>query len=117
MASTGQYNFNGSIQYRHVGNYRLDGEDAAIRASGLEVVDFSLNKKLRRWVDLNFSIDNLFNRRYLETRDYFESRVSPDAEPITRIHGTPGYPIGVTAGLTFHLFNKIVDYDTDLYSF
>lgn len=98
--------FNSSIQYRHVGNYRLTGDDATIRASGLDVVDFSMNKRIRRWVDLNFSIDNLFNKRYLETQNYFESRVSPDAEAITRIHGTPGYPFGATVGVTFHLFGK-----------
>ncbi len=100
------HGFNGSMQYRHVSNYRLDGEDAAIRASGHDVVDFSMNKRIRRWVDLNFSIDNLLNKRYLETQNYFESRVRPSDEAITRIHGTPGYPFGVTAGVTFHLFNK-----------
>ncbi len=100
------HGFNSSIQYRHVGNYRLTGDDATIRASGLDVVDFSMNKRIRRWVDLNFSIDNLFNKRYLETQNYFESRVSPEAEAITRIHGTPGYPFGATVGVTFHLFNK-----------
>lgn len=100
------HGFNGSMQYRHVGNYRLDGEDAAIRASGLDVVDFSMNKRIRRWVDVNFSIDNLLNKRYLETQNYFESRVSPDAKAVTRIHGTPGYPFGATVGVTFHLFNK-----------
>lgn len=100
------HGFNGSMQYRHVGNYRLDGTDAAIRASGLDVVDFSMNKRIRRWVDVNFSIDNLLNKRYLETQNYFESRVSPEAEAVTRIHGTPGYPFGATVGVTFHLFNK-----------
>jgi len=100
------HGFNSSIQYRHVGNYRLTGDDATIRASGLDVVDFSMNKRVQRWVDLNFSIDNLFNKRYLETQNYFESRVSPEAEAITRIHGTPGYPFGATVGVTFHLFNK-----------
>ncbi|MFN2454503.1 MAG: TonB-dependent receptor [Pyrinomonadaceae bacterium] len=100
------HGFNGSIQYRHVGNYRLDGEDAAIRASGLDVVDFSMNKRVRRWVDLNFSIDNLFNKRYLETQNYFASRVSPEAEAVTRIHATPGFPFGAAVGVTFHLFGK-----------
>lgn len=66
----------------------------------------SVNKLLRRWVDANFSVDNLFNKRYLETQNYFESRVRLGDEPESRIHGTPGYPIGVTAGLTLHLLNK-----------
>ena len=100
------HGFSGSLEYRHVGNYRLDGLNAGIRASGLDVVDLSVKKTLRRWVDFNFSVDNLFNKKYFETQNYFESRVRPTASPAFRIHGTPGYPVGATAGLTFHLFRK-----------
>jgi outer membrane receptor protein involved in Fe transport len=95
-----------SIRWRHVGNYRLDGLDPTIRASGLDVVDLALSKQIRPWVDLNFDIDNLTNKKYYETQNYFESRVTPAADPVSRIHGTPGYPIGVTVGLTFHLLAK-----------
>ncbi len=100
------HGFSGSLEYRHVGNYRLDGEDASVRASGLDVVDLSVNKRLRRWVDANFSVDNLFNKRYFETQNYFESRARPGDPVLARIHATPGYPFGATFGLTFHLFNK-----------
>jgi outer membrane receptor protein involved in Fe transport len=100
------HGFNGALEYRHVGNYRLDGTDATIRAAGLDVVDLSINKRLRRWVDVNFAVDNLFNKRYFETQNYFESRARPNDPVMARIHGTPGFPIGVRAGLTFHLFNK-----------
>jgi hypothetical protein len=103
---TGWRGLNGSLEYRHIGNYRLDGEDATIRASGLDVVDFSMSKRLKRWVDFNLSIDNLTNKRYFETQNFFESRLRPGDPAISRIHGTPGYPIGVTIGLTFHLFGK-----------
>jgi outer membrane receptor protein involved in Fe transport len=71
-------------------------------AAGLDVLDFSMRQRIRQWVDFNLSIDNLTNKRYLETQNYFESRVSPSAPIIARIHGTPGYSIGFTAGLTFH---------------
>lgn len=98
--------FNASLNYRHTSNYRLDGEDATIRASGLDVLDFSLRKTLRRWVDFNFAIDNLTDKRYFETQNYFESRLRPGDEVKARIHGTPGYPFGVSAGLTFKLFKK-----------
>jgi outer membrane receptor protein involved in Fe transport len=91
------------LGYRHTSNYRLDGEDATIRAAGLDVLDFSMRQRIRQWVDFNFSIDNLTNKHYFETQNYFESRVSPTAPIIARIHGTPGYSIGFTAGLTFHL--------------
>jgi TonB dependent receptor len=95
-----------SIRWRHVGNYRLDGLDPTIRASGLDVIDLALSKQIRRWVDFGFDIDNLTNKQYYETQNYFESRVTPTAPVVARIHGTPGYPIGVTVGLTFHLLRK-----------
>jgi hypothetical protein len=98
--------FDASLGYRHTGNYRLDGEDATIRASGLDVLDFSLRKRIRRYLDFNFSIDNLTNKRYFETQNYFESRLRPNDPAIARIHGTPGYPFGVTVGLTFRFFEK-----------
>ena len=106
LTLAGGHGWSGSLRYRHIGNYRLDGEDATIRAAGLDVLDLSLNKRLRKWVDFNLSIDNATNKRYYETQNYFESRLRPGDPVIARIHATPGYPIGVTAGLTFHLFGK-----------
>jgi TonB-dependent receptor-like protein/carboxypeptidase family protein len=95
-----------SLRYRHVGNYRLDGLDPAIRASGLDIVDFALTKPLRPWLDFNLDIDNFSNKAYYETQNFFESRVAPDAPAIERIHGTLGYPIGITFGVTLHLGTK-----------
>jgi outer membrane receptor protein involved in Fe transport len=95
-----------SLRYRHIGNYRLDGADARIRASGLDVADLAITKTLRPGLDLNFDIDNLTSKTYYETQNYFESRVSPGAPAMERIHGTPGYPIGFTAGLTFRFGEK-----------
>jgi hypothetical protein len=95
-----------SLRYRHIGNYRLDGEDPTIRAAGLDVLDLAVTKSLRPWMDLNFDIDNLTDKVYYETQNYFESRVTPDAPTIDRIHGTPGYPFGLTVGLTFRLGEK-----------
>ncbi len=109
--------FNSSLSWRHISNYRLDGEDSPIRAAGHDVVDFSVAKRLRKWIDLNFSIDNLLDKRYFETQNYFESRVSTDA-PIgfdpeanrniypSRIHATPGYSRGFNVGVTFRLGAK-----------
>lgn len=102
----GYRGFTGSLRYRHVGNYRLDGEDASLRAAGLDVLDLSITKRLRRQLDFNFSIDNLTNKRYFETQNYFESRLEPDAGVVPRIHATPGYPLTVTVGLTFRLWGK-----------
>ena len=106
LTVTGFRGFFGAINYRHVSNYRLDGEDASIRAAGLDVIDFSIRQRIRRWVDFNFSIDNLANKRYFETQNFFESRVRPGGPIVSRIHATPGYSRGFTVGLTFRLFNK-----------
>jgi len=62
--------------------------------------------QIRRWVDFNFSVDNLGNKTYYETQNYFPSRLQPGGPVITRIHGTPGYPIGLTVGFTFRLGGK-----------
>jgi outer membrane receptor protein involved in Fe transport len=98
--------FSGSLRYRHTSNYRLDPLDARIRAAGLDVVDLGLSKRLTRNVYLNFAVDNLFDKRYFETQNYFESRVRPGEESAERIHATPGYPFGVTVGLTFRFLGK-----------
>ena len=104
------------LGYRHTSNYRLDGADTTIRAAGLDVLDFNMRQRIRQLVDFNFSVDNLTNKHYFETQNFFESRLPTDASvgvredgtPIypSRIHGTPGYSRGVTVGFTFHLFGK-----------
>ncbi len=93
--------FSASLAWRHISNYRLDAEDRTLRAAGNDVVDFTLSKRLRRWVDLNFSIDNLLNKRYFETQNFFESRTCQTCDLAERIHATPGYPFTASVGLTF----------------
>jgi outer membrane receptor protein involved in Fe transport len=80
--------------------------NASIRASGLDAVDLAVAKQVRRWMELSLDVDNLTNKRYYETQNYFESRVTRTAPVVARIHGTPAYPIGVTAGVTFHFWGK-----------
>jgi outer membrane receptor protein involved in Fe transport len=106
LTLSGWRGFFGSLRYRHIGNYRLDGLNPTIRASGLDVLDLELTRRLRPWVDFNMGIDNLADKAYYETQNYFESRVTPSAPVVARIHGTPGYPFGITLGLTFHLQAK-----------
>jgi outer membrane receptor protein involved in Fe transport len=60
-----------------------------------------VTKAVRKGVELNLGLDNLTNHRYYETQNYFESRLTPTAPPVSRIHATPGYPLGVTVGITF----------------
>jgi outer membrane receptor protein involved in Fe transport len=97
--------WSGSLRMRAINHYRLDGENPSIVASGHTVFDMGVSRRIRRGVELNFALDNLTNRAYYETQNYFESRL-PGQEPISRIHGTPGYPITVMVGMTFRLRGK-----------
>lgn len=98
--------FTGSLRYRYISNYRLDGEDARIRASGQDVLDLSVSRRFRRFIELNLTVDNLADKRYFETQNFYESRSRPGEPVISRIHATPGYPISVTAGITFRFFGE-----------
>ena len=42
-------------------------------------MDLAVTKSLRPWLDLNVEIDNLTDKIYYETQNYFESRVSRDS--------------------------------------
>lgn len=95
----------GSLRMRAINHYRLDEEDASILASGHTVFDFGLSRRIRRGVEFNLAVDNLTNRDYYETQNYFESRL-PGQPAMFRIHGTPGYPLTVMAGVTLRLFGK-----------
>jgi outer membrane receptor protein involved in Fe transport len=106
LTLAGWRGFNGSLRYRHIGNYRLDGEDATLRASGFDVVDLGLTRRLRRELEFNLALDNLTGKRYFETQNYFESRLRPGGDPTERIHATPGYPRTLTVGFTFRLGAK-----------
>jgi hypothetical protein len=100
------HGWSGSLRMRAINHYRLDGEDPSIVASGHTVFDLGLARQIHRGIELNLSLDNLTNREYYETQNYFESRVNPDAPIVARIHGTPGYPLTAALGLTFRLRGK-----------
>jgi outer membrane receptor protein involved in Fe transport len=94
------HGWSGSLRIRAINHYRLDGDDPSIVAAGHTVLDLGVAKQVNHTVELNFSADNLTNRDYWETQNYFESRVSPDAPVIARIHATPAYPLTAVAGIT-----------------
>lgn len=98
--------WSGSARMRTINSYRLDQLDSGIRAAGHTVFDMSLVRRLARSADFLFSIDNFTNRRYYETQNLIDSRPYPNADVLTGIHGTPGYPITVSVGLTFRFRGK-----------
>ena len=97
--------WSGSLRMRAINHYRLDGFDPSVLAAGHTVWDFGLARRVRRGVELNLTIDNLTDRSYWETQNYYESRLRGQ-EPVMRIHGTPGYPLTIMVGMTFRLFGK-----------
>jgi hypothetical protein len=70
------------------------------------VLDLAVTKTIKPGLDLNLDIDNLAYKTYDETQNYFESRVASGMPAVARIHATPGYPIGLTVGLTFRFGEK-----------
>ena len=98
--------WSGSLRMRAINHYRLDGDDASIVAQGYTGFDFGVTRRLNHRTELNLTLDNLLNRSYYETQNYFESRVSPLAPAVSRIHGTPGYPLTAVLGITMHLGGK-----------
>jgi len=100
------HGWSGSLRMRAINHYRLDGDNPSIVASGLTVFDLGVARRIRRGVELNLSFDNLTNRDYYETQNYFDSRVTPTAPVVGRIHATPGYPLTAVAGVTFRLRGK-----------
>jgi outer membrane receptor protein involved in Fe transport len=105
LTLAGWRGWSGSLRMRAINHYRLDPLDDSISASGHTVTDFSLSKPIRKNVEFSLSVDNLTNRDYYETQNYFESRLIGQ-EPMYRIHATPGYPVNVTVGLTFRFGGK-----------
>jgi outer membrane receptor protein involved in Fe transport len=105
LTLTDWHGWSGSLRMRAINHYRLDGEDPSIRAEGNTVWDLGISRRVRRGVEFNFTVDNMLDRSYYETQNYFESRL-PGQAPMYRIHGTPGYPLTIMAGLTFRLRGK-----------
>jgi hypothetical protein len=97
--------WSGSVRMRSINHYRLDSLDSSILAAGHTVWDLGIARRIRRGIELNFTIDNFTDRSYWETQNYYESRL-PGQEPATRIHATPGYPLTFMVGMTFRLFGK-----------
>jgi len=98
--------FTSVISYRHINSYLLDSIDTSIRASGLDVVDLKLSKKLVKQFELSIGIDNVLNKKFFEVQNFGESRARPSDPVLERVHGTPGYPFSLTFGVTFRFKEK-----------
>ncbi len=106
LTLAGWHGWSGSLRMRAINHYRLDGDDPSIAAAGHTVFDLGVSKRLSHRVELNFSVDNLTDRDYYETQNYFGSRVMPDAPAMSRIHVTPAYPVTAVGGITLRFGGK-----------
>ncbi|MCC6591108.1 MAG: TonB-dependent receptor [Bryobacterales bacterium] len=105
LTLTSWHGWSGSLRFRGINHYRLDGFDGGIAAAGHVVWDAGIARRVRRGVEFNVTVDNILNRSYWETQNYYESRLAGQM-PMTRIHATPGYPRTVMAGITVRRFGK-----------
>jgi len=83
------HGWSGSIRFRAINRFLVNGEgEFPRRAPGHSVTDFSMSRHLTRSIDLNFSIDNIFERTYFETVDSYTSALRGQ-DPMERFHVTP----------------------------
>lgn len=105
LTLNGWKGWTGSLRMRAINNYRLDGLDPAVLAMGHTVFDLAVARPIHRNLALNFALDNIFDRDYWETQNYFESRLAGQP-PRWRVHATPGYGRTIAVGLTIKLGGK-----------
>lgn len=55
------------------------------------------------WSGVNLAIDNLTDKRYFETRNFFTSRLRPQDAVIERVHATSGFSRALTIGLSLRM--------------
>ncbi len=105
LTLSGWKGWSGSLRMRAINHYRLDSQDAPIAAAGSTVFDLGMSRAIRRGIEFNFALDNMLDRSYYETQNYFVSRLPREAA-LARIHGTPGFPLTAMVGFTFRLKGK-----------
>ena len=86
----------------------LDGNRPAVfDLSGENEKPFAIPKRNVFTSGVIFSTSaNFTDRSCYETQNCSVSSVEPGAPIVARIHGTPGYPLAVVAGMTFRLGAK-----------
>ena len=98
--------WSGSLRMRAINHYPLDGVDQTIQAAGHTVFDSAFSREITHKVSLSLAVDNLFDRDFFETQNFFESRVTPNGPIMERIHATPGFGRTVMVGLTARFGGK-----------
>jgi outer membrane receptor protein involved in Fe transport len=84
-----------SVRARGIGD-RPGNDDGSLTAEGYVVADIMAGKKLGKNIDLNLTINNVFDAAWREAQFAEESRVTPTAGLMEQMHYTPGMPLTAT---------------------
>jgi hypothetical protein len=89
----------GSIRYRFI-DKRPANEDYTVAAQGYFITDVVTGYQWKK-IEITFSIENIFNRKWREAQFDTESRLPAEPAPVSEIHYTPGTPAYVKTGISF----------------
>lgn len=90
-----------SLRYRAVADRPAD-ESGEFIAEGFMLLDASLRYDVSRW-SVWLRGENLLNRDWKEAQFLTTSLLPGEMEPVDEVHFTPGFPLGVQAGIQFRL--------------
>ncbi len=90
----------GGSRLRYVKD-RPANEDNTIVADGYAVVDLNAGYPWKN-VNLEISIQNLFNTEWNETQFATESRLANEVDPVEEIHFTPGTPFFIKGSISYN---------------
>jgi len=94
--------FSGSFRWRGIGDFPLN-EEGTFRGDGYLVADLTIKQRLRKWLDVVASFENLFDTDFKEAQTFFSSRLPFETEPVGDNHFTPGNPFTFRIGLQFNV--------------
>lgn len=76
-------------------------EDESVFAKDYFLMDASILKKYKN-IEVEFSIQNMFNVKWKEAIFYDASRLNNEVEPVEDIHFTPGIPRYVKGSISYN---------------
>lgn len=90
-----------SLRARGIGD-RPGNDDGTLTAQGYLIFDLVAGRSFGK-LDLNLTVNNVFNSEWREAQFADESRIMPTGEVVEQMHFTPGIPLTatVTAAYTF----------------
>lgn len=98
--------FNFSLGFRYISGYRFEDELKSIKLGGHNAVNFAMSKRLKKWVDFNFSVENFFDKKYSEIENLSDLGTLPNLTISEKNRVTPRHSTTINFGLTFRFGAK-----------